>query len=68
MTVGNGMARVYLFGLEELIALAKSRLTSSLTIEECQKYLHVEACRLNLEAMLSRINLCYRLSNLCELR
>jgi hypothetical protein len=27
-----------------LIALAKSRVTRSLTTEECQQYLHVEAC------------------------
>jgi len=28
----------------ELIALAKSRLTRSLTTEECQQYLHLEDC------------------------
>jgi WD40 repeat protein len=44
-TAGNdGTARIYLLDIEELIALAKSRLTRSLTTEECKKYLHVEAC------------------------
>jgi len=40
----DGTARVYLLNIEELIALAKSRVTRSLTIDECQKHLHVEAC------------------------
>jgi WD40 repeat protein len=40
----DGTVRVYLLNIEELIALAKSRVTRSLTTEECQKYLHVEAC------------------------
>jgi hypothetical protein len=35
---------VYLLKIEELIALAKSRVTRSLTTEEYQKYLHVEVC------------------------
>jgi hypothetical protein len=29
---------------DELVALARSRVTRSLTTEECQKYLHVEEC------------------------
>jgi WD40 repeat protein len=46
-TSGNdGTARVYLLNLDELIALAKSRLTRSLTTDECQKYLHIEQCPL----------------------
>ena len=36
--------RMYVLRVEDLIALAKSRLTRSLTIEECKKYLHREAC------------------------
>lgn len=36
--------RVYLLQLDDLVALAKSRLTRSLTIEECQQYLHMEQC------------------------
>jgi len=40
----DGAVRIYLLKIEELIALAKSRLTRSLTTEECQKYLHVDAC------------------------
>ena len=40
----DGTARIYLLHIEDLIALAKSRLTRSLTLEECQQYLHVESC------------------------
>jgi WD40 repeat protein len=40
----DGTVRVYLLNIEELIALARSRVTRALTTEECQKYLHVEAC------------------------
>ena len=40
----DGTARVYHLQLEELIALAKSRVTRSLTTEECQKYLHMVQC------------------------
>jgi len=40
----DGTVRIYALNLEDLIALAKSRVTRSLTTEECQKYLHVEAC------------------------
>ena len=40
----GGRSGVYVFVLpiDELIALAKSRLTRSLTLEECKQYLHVE--------------------------
>jgi len=40
----DGTVRVYLLKIEELIALAKSRVTRTLTTEECQKYLHVDTC------------------------
>lgn len=40
----DGTAQVYLLGIEELVALAESRLTRSLTAGECEKYLHVERC------------------------
>jgi len=43
-TGGDDGVRVYTLQIEDLVALAKSRLTRSLTAEECQKYLHVEAC------------------------
>jgi WD40 repeat protein/transcriptional regulator with XRE-family HTH domain len=36
--------RMYVLRIEDLITLAKSRLTRSLTVEECKKYLHREAC------------------------
>jgi WD40 repeat protein len=42
----GGEAGVYVFVLpiEDLVALAKSRLIRTLTTEECQQYLHVETC------------------------
>jgi WD40 repeat protein len=40
----DGTVRVYLLKIEELVALARSRLTRSLTTEECQQYLHMEQC------------------------
>jgi WD40 repeat protein/transcriptional regulator with XRE-family HTH domain len=40
----DGSARVYFLWVEDLIALAKTRVTRSLTTAECQKYLHVNAC------------------------
>jgi len=38
------VVRVYVLPIEDLMALAKSRVTRSLTPQECQKYLHVEQC------------------------
>jgi WD40 repeat protein len=36
--------RVYVLNIEDLIVLAQTRVTRSLTLEECQKYLHLEQC------------------------
>jgi WD40 repeat protein/transcriptional regulator with XRE-family HTH domain len=41
---GDGTARVYALNFEDLVAIAKSRLTRNLTEQECQQYLHMEAC------------------------
>ena len=41
---GDGMARVYVLPMDDLMALARSRVTRSLTLEECREYLHVELC------------------------
>jgi WD40 repeat protein len=41
---GDGTARVYALNIEDLVAIAKSRLTRTLTEQECQQYLHTEAC------------------------
>ncbi len=38
------VVHIYELKIEDLIALAKSRLTRELTTEECQKYLHVDTC------------------------
>lgn len=40
----DGIARVFLLQIDELLALAQSRVTRPFTIEECKKYLHVEQC------------------------
>jgi len=40
----DGTIRIYTLDIEELITLAKSRLTRTLTEAECQKYLHMESC------------------------
>jgi WD40 repeat protein len=40
----DGTARIYLLKIEDLVALAKERVTRSLTIKECQQYLHVATC------------------------
>ncbi|MCA9948552.1 MAG: protein kinase [Anaerolineales bacterium] len=40
----DGTARVYTLSVDELIFLAQSRLTRTLSNEECQRFLHVEAC------------------------
>ena len=40
----DGVVRQFLLRIDDLLALAQSRVTRSLTLEECQKYLHVETC------------------------
>jgi len=40
----DGVARVYVIPPEDLLALVKARVTRSLTVEECQKYLHQSVC------------------------
>jgi WD40 repeat protein len=40
----DGTVLVYAMRLEDLIMIAQSRLTRTLTIEECQKYLHMDSC------------------------
>jgi hypothetical protein len=41
---GDGTVRIYVLPIEDLMALARSRLTRSLTDQECQQYLHVGRC------------------------
>nr|WP_274387930.1 hypothetical protein [Salsipaludibacter albus] len=41
---GDGMTRVWALDLDDLVGIAQSRLTRSLTDDECRQYLHVEAC------------------------
>jgi WD40 repeat protein/DNA-binding SARP family transcriptional activator/tRNA A-37 threonylcarbamoyl transferase component Bud32 len=40
----DGMVRLFVLDTEELIRLGKSRVTRTLTEEECQRYLHMETC------------------------
>jgi WD40 repeat protein len=40
----DGTVRVYLLRIEDLAALARTRLTRPFTTDECQKYLHVPEC------------------------
>jgi len=42
--VGDFGIRVYALQIKDLMTLARSRVTRSLTKEECQKYLHMEEC------------------------
>jgi hypothetical protein len=40
----NPVVRTYPLDTENLIALARSRLTRGLTEQECQQFLHMETC------------------------
>lgn len=40
----DGVTRTFLLHIDDLLALAQSRVTRSLTEEECKKYLHVGQC------------------------
>jgi WD40 repeat protein len=40
----DGTVRLYAVHMEDLIALARARLTRGFTLEECQKYLHMDIC------------------------
>jgi WD40 repeat protein len=44
VTSADGVTRLFLLRMDDLLALAQSRVTRSLTTEECRKYLHVEEC------------------------
>jgi WD40 repeat protein len=45
LTAGvDGYGRLFILDSDELVSLAKSRLTRFLTVEECQKYLRLDAC------------------------
>jgi WD40 repeat protein len=43
-SANDGTVRVYVLPIEELIELARSRLTRSWTEDECRQYLHLSAC------------------------
>jgi hypothetical protein len=38
------IVHIYELNIEDLIVLARSRLTRELTRNECQKYLHLDVC------------------------
>ena len=41
----DGAVRVFVLPLDELIKLAQSRVTRSLTDEECRRYMHLDSCQ-----------------------
>jgi len=43
-TSTDSKVNIYLLNIEDLMALARTRVTRSLTPEECQKYLHQKPC------------------------
>jgi WD40 repeat protein len=40
----DGTVRIYMMDTPKLIALAKERVSRSLRADECQQYLHLDAC------------------------
>jgi WD40 repeat protein len=44
MAHSDGTVSIYPLELEDLLALAQSQVTRTLTPEECRKYVHVEQC------------------------
>lgn len=42
--LAKSAVRMYLINLDDVVALAKSRVTRSLTTKECQHYLRMDAC------------------------
>ena len=40
----DGTSRVYMVDLDDLVDLARSKVTRGLTAEECQKFLHQDHC------------------------
>ncbi len=41
---GKSGISIFLLPIQDVIALAQSRVTRTLTLEECQQYLHMDAC------------------------
>ena len=41
---GDGTVRIYVLPIEDLMALARARVTRSLKDQECQQYLHLDRC------------------------
>jgi hypothetical protein len=40
----DGLVRVYLLRIDDLVALARSRVTRPLTVDECGEYLGASSC------------------------
>jgi WD40 repeat protein len=43
-TVSEGTLRVYVLPVDELVGIARARLSRTLSDEECRQYLHVQVC------------------------
>ncbi len=46
----DGTVREYALGFDDLVRIARSRLTRSLSSAECQRYLHTTSCRASVRA------------------
>jgi WD40 repeat protein/DNA-binding SARP family transcriptional activator len=44
VSVDGGLARVWTLDVDELVDLARARVTRSMTDDECRQYLHLETC------------------------
>jgi WD40 repeat protein/serine/threonine protein kinase len=44
VTTGSGLVRLYVLPIDDLLVLAQSRVTRSLSDAECRQYLHLEQC------------------------
>ena len=40
----NNVGGVYLLGIDDLVSLARTRLTRSFMLDECQRFLHLDTC------------------------
>jgi WD40 repeat protein len=53
---GDGTLRVYVLPVDDLVKIARSRLTRGLTERECLQYLHVSPCPSSVRTVPSRTN------------
>ena len=44
VTTSNGLVRIYVLPVEDLLALAETRVLRTMTDQECQRFLHMKQC------------------------